>query len=162
MSKPLSIGMIQMYVDMAEKEYNPLIAALQAKSEVLRDKIKTEVKKDFGIYNLIAEYQAINVRKQEIMKKLRSFHNGYINESNEIPCLSKVSEEVNRRIEALFPMLQKVQEEKDTIIKKIRLMGAGDDVKSVFEDIAANVAMLATSINNMPAIDCQAQQQLNS
>jgi len=95
-----------MYVDLVKKEYEPLISMLKAKSEAMRSKIEIQVKKDFGIYNMLAELEAIDIRREEIKDKLKEFNDNYWSSNGN---LCKVDQEVNRRVREMFTPLAEAE-----------------------------------------------------
>lgn len=54
-SKGLGITMINMYCDMIDNEFSPIIAMLEARTSGIKPVITRRVKKDFGIYDLLAK-----------------------------------------------------------------------------------------------------------
>lgn len=156
MGKGLSLGMIEMYVDLVKKEYEPLISMLKAKSEAMKSKIEIQVKKDFGIYNMLAELEAIDIRREEIKDKLKEFNNNYWSSSGN---LCKVDQEVNRRVREMFTPLAEAEIAQEAALKKIKLMGAGDDVKKIFDNLTEEIRLLTDSFKALP--EFQEQKQIN-
>ena len=155
MGKGLSLGMINMYTDLVEKEYEPLIGMLKAKAEAMKSHIEIQVKKDFGIYDLLAELEAKEIRCQEIKDKLKEFNNEYWSGSGH---LCKVDQEVNRRVREMFTPLAAAEIAQENALKKIKLMGAGDDVKKIFENLTTEISLMTESYKLLP--DFQEQKQL--
>jgi len=154
MGKGLSLGMIEMYVDLVKKEYEPLISMLKAKSEAMRSKIEIQVKKDFGIYNMLAELEAIDIRREEIKDKLKEFNDNYWSSNGN---LCKVDQEVNRRVREMFTPLAEAEIAQEAALKKIKLMGAGDDVKKIFDNLTEEIRLLTDSFKALPEFQEQKQ-----
>lgn len=155
MGKGLSLGMIEMYIELVKKEYEPLINMLKAKSEAMKSHIEIQVKKDFGIYDLLAEYEAIEIRREEIKDKLADFNNNYWSNSKN---LCKVDREVERRLREMFTPLVEAEIAQENALKKIKLMGAGDDVKKIFENLTEEIKLMSESYKILP--EFQEQKQL--
>lgn len=147
MGKGLSMGMIQMYIGLIEDEYEPLINMLQAKTEAVKPDIEKQVKVDMGIYDLLMEKTAVETRLSEIKKKLSDLVGSYYDTT------SCVQSEINKRLLDMNMPLKQAMASKEAALKKIKLMGAGDDVKQIFETLASEVALMAKEFENVQLIE---------
>ena len=164
MGKGLSKGMIDMYIEMVEKEYSPLISMLEAKTSALAPRIAKQVKKDLGIYNLLMEEKALETRLKEIKQELKAFtnrrcewRNGEYREGR-----NKIDEEINNRLEALNAPLCQAKAAQNAMVKNIKLMAAGDDVKAIFENMAAEIALMADQFKDMPLLTMTDHEQIEA
>ena len=51
----LGITMIEMYCNMIRNDFEPLVSMLRRRTDGVRDKIESQVKKELGVYDLYAE-----------------------------------------------------------------------------------------------------------
>lgn len=106
MSRQLGITQINMYVDMVTAEFAPVIAILEGRTEGMRPYIQDQVKKDFGIYELLAEKAALEERIRQIEELTES----YVEQKYDIRVAGyrcKMDAEVQKRIESLNRPLPK-------------------------------------------------------
>ncbi len=132
MSRQLGITQINMYVDMVKAEFAPVIAVLEGRTEGMKPYISEEVKKDFGIYELLAEKAALEERISQIEKLTES----YVTQKYDIQVAGyrcKLDAEVQKRIELLNRPLAEAKATRDAIIKQIKL-ASGPRGKSMFEE----------------------------
>ena len=162
MGKGLSKGMIDMYIEMVEKEYSPLISMLEAKTSALAPRIAKQVKKDLGVYNLLMEEKALETRLKEIKGELKAFTNRpyvWLNNGHR-EGRNKIDEEIHNRLNALNAPLCQAKAAKDAVVKNIKLMAAGDDVKLIFTNMAAEIALMAEQFKNMPLLTMDDHAQI--
>ena len=143
MAKQLSVTMINMYKELAEKEYKPLIEAMERKSLALRPVVENEVKHSLGIYGLMAEMAAIEAREAEIKDQLNSLIGVRYYDVD-----SYVEKEVNRRLLEINKPLAETRAAFDATIKEITLMGANSNIQETFDKIAASIAQLTSQFGN--------------
>jgi len=147
MSKNLGINMINMYVQMIEEEFKPLVQELEAQAHGFKEELEIQVKKDFGIYELCAERAAIVKRLEEVQEKLIEYEKErWIDDKWENP----LKAEVERRLEMSHLPLHQVKKDQQALIKKIKLCGAIGDIQEVFQKVSETVTWLkanALSLN---------------
>lgn len=149
MSKQMGIKMIEMYVEMVNKEFHPLMAELDVREMALKEKIETQVKKKFGIYDMMVEREHLKLQLAEIDNKLSSWERrSYISGKY----ATKVEYAVEAEMEKLRNGLGKqIQDTKKGAIKSIRLMGTSAEVVAIFKDIGKQMADMSTQLRALPA-----------
>jgi uncharacterized protein YPO0396 len=163
MGKGISKGMIQMYRDILNKKYEPLISMLQAKSKALAPRVALQVKKDMGVYALMMEEAALKKRLEEVESELRRLNAKTYNYQTNRYDLAAVDVEIDRRLTEMNEPLMQVNAAKEAADEKIMLMGAGDDVAKVFENIAAEVTLMMDKFKDvvLPGTEALAQIEMN-
>lgn len=157
MSRQLGITQINMYVDMVKAEFAPVIAILEGRTEGMKPYIGEQVKKELGIYELLAEKAALEERISQIEKLTESYvKQKYDIEVGGYRC--RLDAEVQKRIELLNRPLAEAKATRDAIIKQIKLASAVPEVKSMFEEIGNEVAKLAEKAKALPPIEKEMRQ----
>ena len=152
-SKALGINLINMYEKMVREDFDPLISILTARCAGVKEKIVTQVKKDFGIYKLYEEKAALQVRISEIEKGLREYEVQNHRAGGEgYRFVSRIDDEVEKRLTELNAPLQEVTANKESILRQIRLAGVGQEIKSTFEGLPEVIRELSERFANLPAI----------
>lgn len=143
----LGITQINMYCDLVKKEFEPIEKILTSRTHGLESFIETQVKKDWGIYELCAEKAAIKQRLDELDSRLREYIGfGYRDEN------TKLKKEVRKRLFEMNEPLVKVQAQKDCLLKQIKLSNAPKEVSSLFVKIEEEVKTLLAEVSALPAI----------
>lgn len=142
-SSLLSVTHMNMYCDMVERKFKPLIGMLEKLNAAKSCEIETQVKKDFGIYDLVIEKKALEVRLAEVKSKVSEFmdkQSGYRdgNYRNNMP--SQVEEETKRRMDLLNEPLMVAKAERESMLDQIKLATAGAEVKAIFERLEMMIA----------------------
>jgi len=157
MSRQLGITQINMYVDMVTAEFAPVIAILEGRTEGVKPYIGEQVKKEFGIYELLAERAALEERIRQIENLTESYtKKNYDIQVGGYRC--KLDAEVEKRIELLNRPLAETKATRDAIIKQIKLASAVPEVKSMFEEIGNEVTRLAEKAKSLPPIEKEMKQ----
>lgn len=157
MSRQLGITQINMYVDMVKAEFAPVIAILEGRTEGMKPYIGEQVKKDFGIYELLAEKAALEERISQIEKLTESYtKKNYDIQIGGYRC--RLDAEIDKQIELLNRPLAEAKATRDAIIKQIKLASAVPEVKSMFEEIGNEVAKLTEKAKTLPPIEKELKQ----
>ena len=149
MGKQLGIQMIEMYVGMIRAEFGPLMAELNVREMAIKEQVEEQVKRKFGIYDLMMEREHLKLQLAEIDGRLSSWENGsYIGE--------KYTTKIEYAVEAEMGKLRnglgkKIKEVKSESIKSIRLMGTSDEVAGIFTDIGRQIADMGVQLRALPA-----------
>lgn len=152
MGKGLGITTIQMYEDLVKQEFKPIEDILKVRDYKLNKSIELQVKKDFGIYELYQRKAAIEAELAEIEEELEKYTEkkskkrsyGGFDTSNIINI------EVEKRMKNLDGALDKVQNVKHKLIKRIKLCGANEEIKLVFEEVAETVKLTMAEVIKLP------------
>lgn len=149
MAKALTWSMINMYTGMIDKEFQPIISALEQRNHTLERNMEIEVKKDLGIYEMFMEQEAVELRREELKSALKKFteqrhHDGRYE--------SRIDQEVRKRLRSLNTTLKDAEEAKEAVIKKVKLMAAGDDVKGLFDELGGEIKKLTTLVASLPPV----------
>jgi hypothetical protein len=157
MSRQLGITQINMYVDMVNAEFAPIISALENRTGSLRTSICEQVKKDLGVYDLLAEKAALEERIKEIEEQTQKFtKNEY--DAQVSHYRSKIDAEVEKRIEFLNRPLGEAKARRDGIIKRIKLSSAVPEIRTMFEEIGKEVAKITEDARSLPPLGTELRQ----
>jgi len=146
----LGIKMIEMYCKMIEDEFGPLEKRVEERvTQAIKDEVEKQVKIDLGIYEMYMQKEALQLQINEIEKKLKKYEN---REYEGGWRSSLIEREVSKRLNKLNEPLTKIQEARDSIIKKVKLTGVSTDVKEIFDGIAAEISNLKQTYGALPPI----------
>lgn len=149
MGKQLGIQMIEMYVGMICDEFHPLMAELSVREMAIKEQVETQVKRKFGIYDLMMEREHLKLQLAEIDSKLSLWEGRtYI--------AGKYTTKIEYAVEAEMVKLRnglgkQIQEAQSAAIKGIRLMGTTNEVVGIFKDISKQVADMGEQLRALPA-----------
>jgi hypothetical protein len=152
MGKGLGITTIHMYEDLVNQEFQPIEEILTIRNHKLSTAIELQVKKDLGIYELYQRKATIETELAEIEEQLEKFtkkkdkrraYGGYETEN-------MINLEVKRRMKELDGALDKVHNVKYELIKRIKLCGANEEIKMVFEEVGDIVKETLADIKKLP------------
>ncbi len=149
MGKQLGIQMIEMYVGMIRDEFQPLMAELNVREMAIKEQIEARVKKDFGIYDMMMEREALKLQLAEIDNRLSSWE-------KRTYMYGKYTTKIDYAVEAEMEKLRnglgkQIQEVKSEAIKSVRLIGTSDEVVNIFKDISKQVADMSGQLQALPA-----------
>ena len=149
MGKQLGIQMIDMYVGMIRDEFEPLMAELNVREMAIREQVEEQVKRKFGIYDLMMEREHMKLQLAEIDSKLSSWENRTHIEGKFTTKIDyAVEAEMEKRRNGLGKLIEKA---KSDAIKSIRLMGTTNEVVGIFKDISKQVADMGVQLRTLPA-----------
>lgn len=149
MAKGMGINMIHMYCEMVDDEFKPVIAMLEARTAGMKNIVETQVKKDFGVYDLIMKKAALETKLKEIDKQIKDNLHGrwYGNDYRSV-----VDDEVKRRLEELNQPLAKARETMNSLKKSIKLTTAPGQISGVFDLLTEEVKTLTAECAALPPI----------
>ena len=149
MGKQLGIQMIDMYVGMLRDEFQPLMAELNVREMAIKEQVEEQVKKDFGIYDLMMEREHLKLQLAEIESRLSSWEGRtYIAGKYTTKIEYAVEAEMEKLRNGLGKQIQAAQSE---AIKSIRLMGTSNEVVNIFKEIGKQVADMGVQLRALPA-----------
>jgi len=155
MAKALGIKQIEMYEHMIIEDFAPLITILESRTAGIQDSVTKQVKKDMGIYELLAEKAALKERIKEIESKTErltkdTYHR---DPDGNNTWISELSSETNRRLEELNEPLSTATEAKKEIVREIRLSSVPTDIKTIFARSGKIIKQLSKEVAKLPAIN---------
>ena len=157
MAKTLGIKQIEMYENMIREDFAPLITILTSRTTGIRDNVGKQVKKDFGVYDLLAEKATLKERIKEIEQKTESLTEQKYHKApnGKYVWTSDLDEEVDRRLEELNEPLSTAKKAKEEIVREIRLSSVPTDIKTIFTRSEKVIKQLAKEVAKLPAIDVE-------
>lgn len=150
-SKGLGITMINMYCDMIDNEFSPIIAMLEARTSGIKPVITRRVKKELGIYDLLAKKAALEEEIEEIKRQLESQTRDRWNERLH-SWSNVVDAEVERRLEELNEPLGEATRMMESLKKTIKLSTAPVQVAALFERLSEEMKGLKDKYSMLPPI----------
>jgi len=154
MAKALGMKAIEMYEGMIMKDFGPLISILGARTAGIDEAVRQQVKKDLGVYDLLAEKAALEERIKEINTETKAImeKNYHYDENGKLSGICKLDVEVNKRLEAMNKELTTAKAARDGMIRRVRLSGITADIQAVFEGSAKVIEQLAEEAKNLPPL----------
>lgn len=147
----LSLGMISMYEGLLDDEFKPVMAILEARSKAIEPRVRVQVKKDLGVYDLLLKKAALEEQlravESELEDKVGNEKNSWLTKESE------VEKETKRRLEEENVPLASAQAFQHSLKKSIRLSGATSEVQSMFSKLAVEIKKLKEDTENLPPIE---------
>jgi len=153
MGKLLGVTQLQMYEKMITEEFQPIINALEARGNDIRQDVVQRVKKQFGIYKLEAKISAAKIQLNELEDEKQNLmgHPSY-NANVDFHSTSIIGKEITRIMENLNSPLKETRRIQSNVIKNLRLSGIGEDVQKVFTDLETTIEDLTYKLKALPPI----------
>ncbi len=149
MGQKIGIQMIDMYVKMIREEFEPLMAALNVREMAIREQVEEQVKRKFGIYDLMMKREHLKLQLSEIDGKLSDWERS---QNIDGKYTTKIEYAVEAEMEKMRNGLGKqIGEAKKEAIKSIRLMGTSEDVAGIFKGISQQITDLGSQLRALPA-----------
>ena len=149
MGQKIGIQMIDMYVKMIREEFEPLMAALNVREMAIREQVEEQVKRKFGIYDLMMKREHLKLQLTEMTNKLSDWER---RQTIDGKYTTKIEYAVESEMEKMRNGLGKqIGEAKKAAIKSVRLMGTSEDVVGIFKDISKQIADMGDQLKALPA-----------
>jgi len=156
-SKGMSLGMIRMYEQMVNEEFEPIINMAEARNARLAPAIRRAVYAEMGIYELEAKRAAIEQQMKEVddqitlIKGKASVSLGYGRPVHYEGGLAQ--KEIDRRLADVDGMVSGLHEMKDSILKKIKLSGSTPEVQKTFERLEFELKEMLDKLAALPPVE---------
>lgn len=152
MGKGLTVTMVTMYHDMLTNEFKELTSLLESRREEIRQSVTLEVEYDMGVLQLRALIAQQQLKLDELKEKLKNLIGAkHTWETRRIHYSSRVTDEIERRLDREDPMFSKVHNSIQGLKKQIALCSAPKEVQDVFSQIPAMIKELDKGIKALPA-----------
>ena len=154
----LGIQKIEMYIQMVENKFAPLLNELQSRMSIEKFNAEIEVRKEFGIYDLTVKRSKLQMELDEIERQLKSFEK---TTRKTIPgvgtrWVSPIDDAVDAKLQQRKHQVYKeVEWAVEKIKDSIRLAGASDDVQRVFKSLDDTVTKLSAKVSKLPKVKMQ-------
>jgi len=153
MAKAIGVKAIEMYEGMINEDFGPLITILRSRTDGIAGAVRKQVKKDLGIYDLLAEKAALEERIKEIDEKTNDLTEKvghYTSGRYTTSCV--LDDEVNERLLEMNKELRAAKEARNSMIRRVRLSGVTADIQAVFTEAAKVIEQLAEEAKNLPPL----------
>jgi len=153
----LGVKQIEMYSEMIAEKFQPIVGLLEGRTAGAKDGISQQVKKDLGVYDLLAEKAALQERINEIDRTTTDIlHRQYLVGTG---WASKLDAEINKRMEEMNPLLTEIKNERQALINEIKLAGVSDQVIALFTKLDDRMKVLGEKVSKLPAIEVLPAEQ---
>lgn len=150
-SKGIGVGLIEKYEKMVTGDFAGLEARLTARTDGIKDLVMTQVRRDFGVYELYAEKAVVKKRLKDIKDQLEEYEaKRWETKTGEY--VSQIDGEVRRRLDLINAPLHEVRKTKESLIRQIQLSGIGAEIKSVFDALPKTLAELQEKFGDLPPL----------
>ena len=147
----IGIDRINMYINLVDDEFGPLLRAIQADEAELKETLTREARQELGIYDLHKEKLALKLRLEEVEKKLDEYEE--VEYITGIGHTCKLDILVRDKMDACSNGTNKqIRDARQLIIKRIRLSGISEDIAKVFQDIPKEIKKLETVLKKRKQI----------
>ena len=147
----IGIDRINMYINLVNDEFGPLLRAIQADEDKLKEELTREARQELGIYDLHKEKLAIKLRLEEVKKKLDEYEKvKYITGIGHTCKLDMlVSDKMDTHSNGVG---KQIKDARQLMVKRIRLSGISEDIAKVFQDIPKEIKKLETVLKKRKQI----------
>ena len=145
----LSIGMINMYIDLVNEMFAPLLTEIKVFEQAASEKASILAKKDAGIYDIMMEKETLIMRMREIDDEIMKWQRRYRDKSGEWTTDLEILTENHLR-KVRVPQVQAIKDARDEAIRSIKLSGLSGEIKMVFDKLPETVKKLSMSIKKLP------------
>lgn len=142
----IGIGMIEMYVDLITKDFEPILVELAAYESRLKEQVIEEVRRDMGIADLILQRAELRATLEELDTKIARVEGNKYDSNN--PLDSEVKSRLSKRLNGTS---KEVHEVINNLIRRVKLAGVSTEMKNVFEQIPKVLEELKTKVKSLPA-----------
>jgi len=147
----IGIDRINMYINLVNDEFGPLLRAIQADEDKLKEELTREARQELGIYDLHKEKLAIKLRLEEVKKKLDEYEK--VKYITGIGHTCKLDMLVSDKMDACNNGTNKqIRDARKLMVKRIRLSGISEDIAKVFQDIPKEIKKLETILKKRKQI----------
>lgn len=140
----LGITMINMYVDLVNQEFQPLVDQVQHLENLMRTKVEDDVKKELGIYDLWVKKAQLEMELQQVQDYMNEWTK---NKHRDGEWTSKLDQAVNAKIASTKNGIAgEVRDAKAKAIKQIKLSGVSGDTEIVFSELPKTLKTLTSKL----------------
>lgn len=149
----LGITMINMYCDLLDQEFKPVIAMLTARTDSIKQSVERKVKKDLGVYDLAMKKTVLKEQIKEIDEQIKKLSaSEYTKHHGSWTWVGKVTMETDRRLAELNAPLEETTAMLESFKKGVKLSCAPAEVAALFAKITPEIKEMTERFKALPPI----------
>ena len=146
----LGVRQIEMYSAMIKEWFDPAITALKGRTSTVEQEIRTQAKKNLGIYDMLARKAVLDLQIKEIEVQTESVtKNGWRPDGR---WRSKLDEETERITERLNPKLAELKKMRADSVDDLKMSSASPALLKVFSDLKEGLVGILKDVKALPPI----------
>ena len=146
----LGVRQIEMYSAMIKEWFDPAITALKGRTSTVEQEIRTQAKKNLGIYDMLARKAVLELQIKEIEVQTESVtKNGWRPDGR---WRSKLDEETERITERLNPKLAELKKMRADSVDDLKMSSASPALLKVFSDLKEGLVGILKDVKALPPI----------
>jgi len=146
----LGVRQIEMYSAMIKEWFDPAITALKGRTSTVEQEIRTQAKKNLGIYDMLARKAVLELQIKEIEVQTESVtKNGWRPDGR---WRSKLDEETERITEHLNPKLAELKKMRADSVDDLKMSSASPALLKVFSDLKEGLVGILKDVKALPPI----------
>lgn len=146
----LGIGMINMYVEMVNEAFGPLMREINARNTDLKETAKIEARKKLGIYDMYVKRTKLQAQIDEINSKVNRYESrNYNSKKDKWECaVDDLADDILKR--HTNGIERKIREAHHDAVNSIKLSGLAGDVAKLFDELPDVIKKLSKEIEAAP------------
>jgi len=146
----LGVRQIEMYSAVIKEWFDPAITALEGRTSTVEQEIRTQAKKNLGIYDMLARKAVLELQIKEIEVQTESVtKNGWRPDGR---WRSKLDEETERITEHLNPKLAELKKMRADSVDDLKMSSASPALLKVFSDLKEGLVGILKDVKALPPI----------
>ena len=146
----LGVRQIEMYSAVIKEWFDPAITALEGRTSTVEQEIRTQAKKNLGIYDMLARKAVLELQIKEIEVQTESVtKNGWRPDGR---WRSKLDEETERITERLNPKLAELKKMRADSVDALKMSSASPALLKVFSDLKEGLVGILKDVKALPPI----------
>jgi len=136
---------------MIDNEFAPLISMLKARTDGIKPVIVRRVKKDLGVYDLLARKAALEEEIREIITQMNQKTDDRFDPRSRT-YNNAIEREVNRRLDEINEPLCEITGMAESLKRSIKLSTAPSEVAGIFDRLSEEMKDLTQKYSSLPPI----------
>ena len=147
----LGVRQIELYSAMIKEWFDPAITALKGRTSTVEQEIRTQAKKNLGIYDMLARKAVLELQIKEIEVQTESATKASWRQDGR--WRSKLDEETERITERLNPKLAELKKMRADSVDDLKMSSASPALLKVFFlDLKEGLAGILKDVKTLPPI----------
>ena len=146
----LGVRQIEMYSAMIKEWFDPAITALKGRTSTVEQEIRTQAKKNLGIYDMLARKAVLELQIKEIEVQTESATKASWRQDGR--WRSKLDEETERITERLNPKLAELKKMRADSVDDLKMSSASPALLKVFSDLKEGLVGILKDVKALPPI----------
>ena len=146
----LGVRQIEMYSAVIKEWFDPAITALEGRTSTVEQEIRTQAKKNLGVYDMLARKAVLELQIKEIEVQTESVTKASWRQDGR--WRSKLDEETERITERLNPKLAELKKMRADSVDDLKMSSASPALLKVFSDLKEGLVGILKDVKALPPI----------